>query len=162
MGRDFASLRADKKLNTVNMKSNGNAYGSNHHSPKPSAGSVNIRKTKGSEGSQVGTSIEKKETVGLKISNQETVSSMGKTPKPEPSKSSEKIIRSPVSPASGPASHEANVNARLHISSNTSSFRSPISTKQSQVNIYSNHAIHYAVHYVHSNRRYFFITIYIF
>ncbi|KAK1439422.1 hypothetical protein QVD17_05240 [Tagetes erecta] len=132
MGRDFDRIRADKKLNTVTMKSNGVAHGSNHHSPKPSGGSVNIRKSKGGEGSQVETSLEKKETVGLKITNQETVSSMGKTPKPEPSKSSEKLIRSPVSPASGPASREANDNAGLHISSNTSSFRSPISTKQSQ------------------------------
>jgi len=80
MGRDFASLRADKKLNTVNMKANGVAYGSNHQSPKPSGGSVNTRKSKGGEGSQVETSLEKKETVGLKITNQETVSSMGKTP----------------------------------------------------------------------------------
>ncbi|KAK9075001.1 hypothetical protein SSX86_003320 [Deinandra increscens subsp. villosa] len=130
MGRDNATIRVDKKPNVVNMKSNG----TNHSSAKPSGESVSIRKSEGDEGSHVETSLEKQETVDIKLSNQETGSPMGKTPKPEPSNANEKIIGSPVSPASGSASHEENVNMGLHISSNTSSFHSPIDTKQSQQN----------------------------
>ncbi|KAJ0725907.1 putative tRNA-intron lyase [Helianthus annuus] len=101
------------------MKSNGISHGTNHSSPKPSGESVNIRK--------VETSVEKQETLGVKITDQETFSPIGKSPKPEPSNSS------PVSAASGSASHEENVNAGLHMSSNTNSFRSPINIQRSQV-----------------------------
>ncbi|KAI7756330.1 hypothetical protein M8C21_030938 [Ambrosia artemisiifolia] len=107
MGRDTDSLRVDKKPNTSKVNSNGVSSGTNHTSPKPSGESVNIRKSEAEEGPQVEPTYE----------NQEAVS-----PKPEPSKSSEKIINS----------LEHNGTAGLHMSSNNSGFRSPINTKQSQ------------------------------
>ncbi|KAI3824424.1 hypothetical protein L1987_05883 [Smallanthus sonchifolius] len=130
MGRDTGSL--DKKPNAGKVYSNGVSRRTNHTSPKPSGESVRIRKNEAEEGSQVQTSSEKQEAVGVKTTNQDAVSPRSKTPKPEPSKSVEKIISSPVSPASGSASVEENVTAGLHISSNTSSFHSPIKIKQPQ------------------------------
>ncbi|KAD3640298.1 hypothetical protein E3N88_29521 [Mikania micrantha] len=131
MGRDIASVHVDKKPNVVNVMSNAISYGTNHNSTKPPRISANIRKNEGDEGSQVETGLEKQET-GVKITNHETVTPMGKTPKPEPSNSSEKMLSSPVSAASGSASHEENLDAGLNISSNMSSFRYPVSIKQSQ------------------------------
>lgn len=133
MGRDIASLRIDKKPNAVKVKSNGVSRGTvDHVSSKPSGENINVRKNVGEEGSHVERSPEKQEEVGVKSTNYEIVSQTGITPKPEPSKSNEKIIGSPVSPASGSASVEENVATGLHISSNTTSFHSPMNTKQSQ------------------------------
>lgn len=136
MGRDIASLRIDKKPNVGNVNSNGVTRGMNHASPKPSGESVKVRKSEAEdgtiEGSHVERSPEKQHAVAVTSTNHETGSPEGITQKPEPSKSSEKII--PVSPASGSASVEENVAAGLHVSSNTSNFHSPMNAKQSQRN----------------------------
>lgn len=138
MGRDIASLRIDKKPNVVNVNSNGVTRGMNHTSPKPSGEGVKVRKSEVEdgtiEGSHVKRSPEKQHTVAVKSTNHDTGSPEGITQKPEPSKSNDKIIRSPVSPASGSASVEENVAAGLHVSSNTSNFHSPMNAKQSQRN----------------------------
>lgn len=61
--------------------------------------------------------------------NPESGSPESITPKPN-----EKVLSSPVSPASGSASVEENVNPGVHISSNTSNLLSPVNAKQSQRN----------------------------
>lgn len=132
MGRDIASVRIDKKPNVVTVTSNGACRG-----PKPSGESLNIRKSEAEEGSHVETSLEKQEMVGVKSANHETGSPGRFTLKPEPSKSREKSISSPVSPASRSASHEENVAAGLYTSTNTNSIHSPMNAKQSQVYTYS-------------------------
>lgn len=137
MGRDTGSLRIDKKPLVGKVNSNG----MNRTSARPSGEGVHIRISEAEEGSQVQTSSDKQLAANIITTNQDVVSPMGKTPKPEPSKSSEKVVSSPVSPASGSASLEEHVAGGLHISSNTSSFHSPMKTKQSQVYIYSNDAI---------------------
>ncbi|KAJ0728125.1 putative protein WAVE-DAMPENED 2 [Helianthus annuus] len=127
MGRDTGSLRVDKKPNIGKVNSNGvSRGGTNHTSPKPPGESVNVRKSEVEEGPQVEPSYENpnpnQEAEVVKTTNQEAVS-----PKPEPSKSREKII----------TSLEENVTAGLHISSNNSTFHSPIKPKQSQSSPFS-------------------------
>lgn len=132
MGRDVPSLRTDKKPNVVKVKSNGVSRGTNHVSPEPSGQSINITKTEAEALAEI--SPEKQEAVGISNTNYESASPGGITSNPEPQKSNEKVIGSPVSPASGSASLEENIVAGLRISSNTSGFQSPMNTKQSQQN----------------------------
>ena len=134
MGRDVPSLRTDKKPNVVKVKSNGVSRGTNHVSPEGQ--SINIAKSEAEAHAEI--SPEKQEAVGISNTNYESASPGGITSNPEPQKSNEKVIGSPISPASGSASLEENIVAGLRISSNTSGFQSPMNTKQSQVNIYSN------------------------
>ncbi|KAD7117551.1 hypothetical protein R6Q59_005814 [Mikania micrantha] len=112
MGRDADSVRIDKKPNVGKVNSNGVSHSMNHTSPKLSGESVNLRLSELEEELEVETSSEKQEAAGAKTINQETVSLRSKTPKPEPSKSSEKNLGSPG----------------LH---------SPINTKQSQSSPFS-------------------------
>ncbi|KAK1423690.1 hypothetical protein QVD17_18998 [Tagetes erecta] len=128
MGRDTGSLHIDKRPLVGKVDSNG----TNRTSARPSGESVHIRKSEAEQGSQIQISSEKQVATDIKTTNHDVVSPMGKTPKPEPSKSSEKVASSPVSPASGSASLEENVSVGLHISSNTSSLHSPMKTKLSQ------------------------------
>lgn len=67
--------------------------------------------------------------VAKSSTNHESGSPESITPKPN-----EKVLSSPVSPASGSASVEENVNPGVHISSNTSNLLSPMNAKQSQRN----------------------------
>nr|GEV77582.1 protein WVD2-like 1 [Tanacetum cinerariifolium] len=136
MGRDVPSLRTDKKPNIVKVKSNGVSRGTNHVSPKPSGQSINITKSEVEAHAEV--CPEKPEAVGISNTNYESASPGRITSNPEPQKSNEKVIGSPVSPASGSAPLDKNIAAGLRISSNTSGFHSPMNMKQSQVYIYSN------------------------
>ncbi|XP_071702722.1 protein WVD2-like 2 isoform X2 [Rutidosis leptorrhynchoides] len=128
MGRDVASVRIDKKPNVVKVKVNG----TNHVSPQSSGESVNVRKIKTEGGSHIEKSPEKMEALGAQSTGYEVCSPGDVSPKPEPSKSSEKIMGSPVSPTSGSASLEENIATGLRISPNASSFHSPMNLKQSQ------------------------------